>query len=67
MAVSALGARCYSVVHVEGDILGADGNNEYYIYMKQVVAIFLLPGTRLAFSSPVLLIKPYQLLGEKYV
>jgi hypothetical protein len=62
-----LGAGCNSVVHVQEDFSGDDGTHKYFIYIKQFVKSFLLPGTRLALSSPALLIKPYQLLGEKNV
>jgi hypothetical protein len=62
-----LGAGCNSVVHVQGDFSGNDGTHEYFIYIKQLVELFFLPGTRFALSSPALLIKPYQLLGEKNV
>jgi hypothetical protein len=62
-----LGAGCNSVVHVQGDFSGNDGTYKYIIYIKQLVESFVLSGTRLALSSPALLIKPYQLLGEKNV
>jgi hypothetical protein len=66
-----LGAGCYSVVHVLGDIFGDDGTHNNINHIKHNIALFFLSGTRLAISSPALLIKPYQLLGEmlgeKYV
>jgi hypothetical protein len=63
----ALGAGRHSVVHVLGDILGDDDSHRINIHTKHGVELFLLAGTWLANSSPALLIKPYQLLGEKHV